>query len=370
MTADEKIVLSAWANGLGGINPRIAKRAWLVLAHEVRLSPAELAGVWSNAVEAQRWVKNFYAMGLVGLLDAPRSGRPERHESAVVSATEKLDLLRIARRNKASVVADTVLDSLSKQEKESLWRSMRLQGKNPLRKRHGLDLPVAVPDGLRDLACVLLTPRLKVLAFMGESWRHWDTLDGTWISVPQARLAGGVKGREVHDVLSAMRLDVGRAKDLKSKERSAASVRRDTLLINRATGHLQELAIRFPGAVDLLAFTDLKYPVPLMSLMQRMRECGLWQKATQASQGRLKSACIAPYRDSWAPAAQMAIASHLSQSPADLIGELQDVLSIQRRASFCWLKSLDQRETDEEAGWGHSGSDAPMSDDDGDGGGE
>ena len=75
MTNDDKLMLMAWSRGLAGPGP--AGQTGLVGAAGQRQGPpAELVGAWANASEAQAWILNFHSMGLVGLMDAPRSGRP------------------------------------------------------------------------------------------------------------------------------------------------------------------------------------------------------------------------------------------------------------------------------------------------------
>jgi hypothetical protein len=351
MNSDEKLVLAAWARGVGGVSPRLAKRAWLVLAHQERQSPTGLAKTWSNASDAQRWVKSFYAMGLTGLVDAPRAGRPSSHVYAVAAATKKIDKLHADGIGTASVVADTVLQPLTKQEKEALWRSMRQTGRNPVRNRNGLDLPLSVTGGLSDLVCLLLTPNLKLLAFMPESSRHWDSQHGLWIGVPEAKLAGDTKSGGFKNLLSALRLDVTRARRATQRASSGQLDRQDDLLIKRVARHLDLVATSFPGMLDVAVFTDLKAPAPLMLLLQRMRESRLWQSVAEGHPGKLKSARHVPFRTSWATAAQFAIGAHLSNAPAEVIAEFQDVLSLKRRGSFCWLKSMDEAGGDGTYGW-------------------
>ena len=83
MNPNDELILKFWASGKSGVSKRLAKRAWLILCENNRVAPKKITEVWGSASEAQKWIKNFHGMGLVGLTDQPRSGRSKKYAPVV-----------------------------------------------------------------------------------------------------------------------------------------------------------------------------------------------------------------------------------------------------------------------------------------------
>lgn len=251
MTLDEKMILMAWSRGLAGASARLAKRAWWVLQDQERRSPSELVGTWTNASEAQDWLLNFHTMGLVGLLDAPRAGRPSLHADKVLQALDRLSSLasddRTLHRDKA-----LVLQSLSQQERDALWREARRTGALVMRRRKGMDLGVPAPPGLCDLLAIHLGRGVKVLAFLPPSSHLSDQLNGLWLGVPAARLAPvGVQALR-YDLLSALSVEIRAPRSAKKQTLPNSShMKEDAHLEARVFQHIAQMGLANPGLITL-----------------------------------------------------------------------------------------------------------------------
>ncbi len=92
-------------------------------------------GAWANASEAQAWILNFHSMGLVGLMDAPRSGRPSVHADSVSHAREQLQALT-AEGNNARSQRVKLLGTLGQEGKGVLVEDIAAHGgKRPAQLR-------------------------------------------------------------------------------------------------------------------------------------------------------------------------------------------------------------------------------------------
>jgi hypothetical protein len=351
MNNDEKLILTAWSRGLAGAGARLAKRSWWVLQDSQRRPPGEMVGAWANASEAQAWILNFHTMGVVGLLDAGRTGRPSIHVDAVNHVQEKLQVLT-AEGEASRDLRSSLLKRLSQEEKEALWRSVRRSGSRVLRNRGGLDLPVPVPAGLRDLLCVHLGKGVKILAYLPESSRHLDELNGVWLGVPKTRLASDGENVSKYNLVNALSVEVcvrSRIEDQKAVESKAQ--KREDVLEERVLEHIRKVAETFPGAVVLDLLVDLSEGVLLIRVLQRLRSRKLWSTGLGKNPGNLCTLRIIPYQKTWAAAALMSLASYLSNVEGTLLAELQDQLTLKRSGVFSWVRTADLEKTENASAW-------------------
>lgn len=351
MTNDDKLMLTAWSRGLAGAGTRLAKRAWWVLQDSNRRPPGEMVGAWANASEAQAWILNFHSMGLVGLMDAPRSGRPSVHADTVSHAREQLQALT-AEGKSAHNQRVKLLGTLGQEEKESLWRTMRRRGETILRNRGGLDVPVPVPAGLRDLLCVHLGTGVKMMAFFPESSRHSDQLNGIWIGVPNARLAADGGKANGYDLLHALQTEIRFASRSADPAKAALKAEKaEATLEERVLGHLEKVAESHPGSVVLDVLVDLDQGARMVQVLRGLRSRKLWPIGLGKSPGLLADLRVVPYETSWAAAAQMTLAANLQYVDGALLGELQDQLTLKRQNVFSWLRADDVEQTDPVSAW-------------------
>ena len=351
MNSEEKLLLTAWSRGLAGAGARLAKRAWWVLQDSERRPPGEMVGAWANASEAQAWILNFHSMGVVGLLDSGRSGRPSIHVDAVNHVQEKLHLLS-KEGEPSRDLRSSLLKRLSQEEKEALWRSVRRSGTSVLRNRSGLDLPVPVPAGLRDLLCIHLGVGVKILAFLPESSRYLDELNGVWLGVHKTRLSSDGENASKYNVVNALSVEVrvrSRIEDQIAFESKAQ--KREVVLEERVLEHIRKVSETFPGAVVLDLLVDLSEGVQLIRVLQRLRSRKLWATGLGRNPGNLCSLRIIPYQKTWATAAQMSLASNLSTVEGGLLAELQDQLTLKRSGVFSWIRSADLEKTENASAW-------------------
>ena len=351
MTHDDKLMLMAWSRGLAGAGARLAKRAWWVLQDSGRRPPAELVGAWANASEAQAWILNFHSMGLVGLMDAPRSGRPSVHADTVSHAREQLQALAADGKN-ARAQRVKLLETLSSEEKDSLRRTMRRRGETILRNRGGLDVPIPVPAGLRDLLCVHLGSGVKMLAFFPESSRHSDQLNGVWMGVANARLAADGNKAKKHDLIHALQTEIRVAS--RSADPAKASLKAEkaeAILEERVLGHLELVAESHPGSVVLHVLVDLDQGPRMVRVLRGLRARKLWPTGLGKSPGLLAGLRVVPYETSWAAAAQMTLAENLQHVDGALLGELQDQLTLKRKNVFSWVRTEDVDQTEPASAW-------------------
>jgi hypothetical protein len=337
LSPNEHLILSAWAKGLMGASQRLARRAWWVLQDRLKeRTQVTGGGAWANAMEAQRWVLNFHAMGLVGLMDAPRAGRPMIHAEAVEEIEGRMRQIQQSQVADVDAVKLAQFDDLTKQEKEAVWRQSRLKGQEVVRRRNGASLPLDVPYELRDVLGIVLTRGIKILAFFEHSENYWNELNGSWIGVPKVKktsLSSSVLNRK--SLLSALALDVQIAK---------TNVRPDgptNWMIASAIEHISTIAAEHPGKVSLMIAFDINTPKVLLKLLQSMRSKRMWAHKNPKIQGVLNELHVYPYENNWGFAVQQALGLHLSRASSTVLGEFQDVLTLKRNAPFCWLRKPD-----------------------------
>lgn len=364
MHQDDKLILSLWAKGKGGANQRLARRAWTVLKEGTDRPRDGLGLSWSNAADDSEWVKRFHHMGLVGLFDSPRAGRPLVYESEVIEKLQYVKELAGSSLATAPEARKLLLGDLNRYQKEALWRALRSQGKTALRSTHGEDLTINAPEGLHPLITVVLTPRLKWLAFMPKADAHLSDTKGTLVGVSKVKssvqVIGGV--RSSAHLIQALQMDflpprrVLEDADLFAKRMQ----RREKHFLHRATAHLVDLATRYPGRIVVHLFADMTSPATLMDVLSAFRANQLWrqQHHSKRSEGLLKDLRVVPFGRSWINEAQTTLATYLADAPEKDLSGLFDALTLKRRVPFCWLRQEESYEPDEESNWlGREGPD-------------
>ena len=364
MHQDDKLILSLWAKGKGGANQRLARRAWTILKEGTDRPRDGLGLGWANAADDSEWVKRFHRMGLVGLFDSPRTGRPLVYESDVDAKLQHVKALTETSLAAAPEARKLLLGDLSRHQKEALWRALRSRGKTALRDTHGEDLTVNAPEGLHALIAVVLTSRLKWLAFMPKADAHLSDTKGALVGVTKARSSAQVIGgvRLNADLIQALHMDLLPPKrvledaDLFDKR----TQRREKYFLHRATSHLVDLATRYPGRIAVHLFADMTTPANLMDVLSAFRANQLWrqQHHSKHSEGLLKDLRVVSLESSWATGAQTALATYLADAPEKDLSGLFDALTLKRRVPFCWLRQEDSYEPDGESNWlGREGPD-------------
>ncbi len=113
---------------------RLAQRAWCVL--EAQLSSKDLSSTGLSEERILEIRDAFDAMGLVGLVDAPRMGRPPKGVSELANTTQAVSVGQLEDRTGAAIGQD------------KKWRHARLSGKNLKRSRmaSALLLTGGIPD--------------------------------------------------------------------------------------------------------------------------------------------------------------------------------------------------------------------------------
>lgn len=337
---NEQLILTAWSRGFAGASQRLARRAWWVLQDRSKVrSSVTGGGAWANAVEAHKWVVNYHAMGLVGLVDAPRAGRPMLHAQAVQVVQEKLNHLKQSQLDGVNGLKSVQLRDLSRQEREALWRQSRLKGNSVVRDRYGQTVPLVAPYELRDVLVVVLTKSLKILAFFEKSEVHWSGLNGSWIGVPNVKrdqLNNGEKARS--SLMSALALDVQQAK------KNGKNDRRAKWIVARALDHIEQVASQYPQKVSVAVIFDLDAPTPFIDLLQTLRAKKLWALQNPQIPGFLKHLHIYPFEKKWGLAVQTTLATHLAGVGGNALAEFQDLLTLKRQGEFCWVRDPDSPE--------------------------
>lgn len=334
---NEQLILTAWSRGLAGASQRLARRAWWVLQdRSMTRSAVTGGGAWANAVEAHKWVLNFHAMGLVGLVDAPRGGRPMLHAQAVQDAQERLSDIEESRFAEIQAVKLDQIKDLTRQEREALWRQSRSKGQTLVRATNGKTLPLSVPHELRDVLAVVLIKHLKILAFFENSENYWSSLAGKWVGVPVVK-RGQLGDSEINrsSLLSSLALDVQEAKTTKKTNTRAK------WMIARAMDQIEQVAAQYPLKVSVSVIFDFDEPLTFIDLLQALRAKNLWAFQTSRMPGLLKVLHIYPFEKKWGLAVQTILATQLAGVGANVLGQFQDLLTLNRKGEFCWVREPD-----------------------------
>jgi hypothetical protein len=337
LNPNEQFVLTAWSKGLAGASQRLARRAWWVLQDRSKTRTSVTGGgAWANAVEAHKWVINFHAMGLVGLVDAPRVGRPMVHSEAVQDAQSRLERVEQRQLGGSGSVKLDLLKNMTRQERESLWRQSRTKGQSVVRDISGKTIALSVPHELKDVLAVVLIGHLKILAFLEKSENLWSGYAGNWIGVPPIKgVQLGRSETKRSSLLSAMSLDVQGAQTANKIQA------RSKWLVVKAVEHIKEIAGQHPQKVSVAVIFDQDTPKPFIKLLQKLRANKLWAYQNSRIPGLLKQLHIYAYEENWGFAVQATLATNLSGVGANALAEFQDLLTMKRGGEFCWVRVPD-----------------------------
>lgn len=169
-------LLEAWSRGLAGAEPRLAKRAWVVLQALDRHDPYALGEVASGTGRVHRWVEQYRAMGPIGLLDAPRVGRPRTVGAEVAplveTASSEAGRREVARR----------AERLTRPQREAMWRQARQAGISLVRNMRLSRIPIPPIRGLPGLWGVLSLPGLLVVVRENQPRSKPELGQGTWLA--------------------------------------------------------------------------------------------------------------------------------------------------------------------------------------------
>lgn len=146
---DSPQFLSHWATRKVAGSSRINARSWAVMAHLERRGHGVGSATLSSA-QVQKWLTDFHSMGLVGLMDAPRMGRPVKPAEL--------------------------------RSKDANWRTARISGSDGQRvHRHAVRIYGL--ESLLPLASLFVWNELKVLAFTAADQDEHELLNGDWVDV-------------------------------------------------------------------------------------------------------------------------------------------------------------------------------------------
>jgi hypothetical protein len=264
----ERTILEAWKEANAGASGRLARRAWIVLQRHQRVHPLKLAAAVGTSREAAKWLSAFDRMGLVGLFDVPRSGRPA---SVLKEGNKALDELGggAARRN-------ALTPFLHRNAKEALWRVNRLTGEHVNRKHRWRDLPLRCPPECPDLGAVFIGPGLRIIAAIRDADEVLGPLLGTWLGVRHLQRA---QKEDLHSRLNV--LSVIGTSELNENACSASSWSHVTAqgndhfqqILTRFMMRLANLADAIPGRVQIHPIIDLEgeeLPIKYMTLCRKL----------------------------------------------------------------------------------------------------
>lgn len=324
MHSDTKEILHAWAHGDGGVSQRLSKRAWLVLQDAARVHPVHISQAWGRAVRVQTWLTAFHAMGLPGLMDAPRSGRPSE-------LVFEMDRIHTAMRNSSAGLDYAAIRALRQQPRnlrEAIWRANRLNGSTLERRHRKLDVPLPVPDGLNGLHGLLLLPGFLLMATRTKGQPAVSEGFGTWLSVPwQSSILAGRDGMP-HNLLSALQYN---------RQQHAPGFRADRHLMERFLYSLQGYTARFPGVLRLDAVCDMKRASHLLHFLAWCRQFGGWPTRSTSCPGFLQDLHVASSEPMLAIAVQKLLARALEQACAARLAQLLDELRQTSNGSLAWV---------------------------------
>jgi hypothetical protein len=352
LTDEDKKILEAWSHGMAGANSRLAKRAWWVLEDNARRPPTELTGAWANISEAHRWIFNYHTMGVIGLIDAPRSGRPMLHHESVASAKEKIEYYRSkSDGNNEEIVC--VLHTLTQQEREAFWRTNRSSGSTLLRKRRGVDLPIPVPSGLSDLICVHLGVTVKIISYLPSSERHFSELNGTWLNVPDLTQLIRKTESKRSNLLQALAASATQSKNGKQKTNAEINkmIKHENAVERRVLDHLETFAKNFKNSLVVHLAFDLQHGLDALRAMKGMRSRYLWPAASSKSEGLLKELKILPYQGSHSQILLSSLRGYFHTHRDDPIKQLHDNLTCERENVFSWIRASDKEDNESISNW-------------------
>jgi hypothetical protein len=263
---DDRAILLAWSEGRAGAGERLAKRAWLVLQDLARQDPYALGAVASGTGRVREWLQRYRAMGALGLLDAPRSGRPKVDEAEISR------LAAIASTPGGRPVVSQYSAQLSKAHREALWRAMRKAGATLSRNTRLARYPLSAPGELVGIVGVLSLPGLLVLAFAEHSEAARLPASGSWLTLLPKAVPSGTDSDDASRFVRAVRAS-GRAFGPGGRTLSEARVRDEiaptfatevgnSLRRLRSPWHLMVFVSERPGGVPLSLLPVLRADLP------------------------------------------------------------------------------------------------------------
>lgn len=244
---DSSLFLMQWATRRVGESSRMNTRAWAVMAHLERRGHGVGSATLGSA-QVQKWLVDYHSMGLVGLMDAPRQGRPVK------------------------VVSERSMDAQ--------WRAARLSG--TVGKRvHRHAVPVYSIDALQPLASLFVWNELRVMAFTAEDLDQHESLKGAWVDVTRRMTAAcapssAVRVPSLVDALQAVRV------------MAPPSDRAQQEQCERFAGRLRALCAKYRDAIDVVVSAP---PVSqrLRTLLVGFRKAQLWARQHSRTSGVLRS---------------------------------------------------------------------------------
>ena len=343
MKINEQTILAIWAHGGGAVSKRLAKRAWHVLEDFKKTSPRALQSTWSNASEAQHWVDQFRSMGLMGLVDAARKGRPLLYESKVKKSKEEIAVLE-----GLNTIQKQILHELSKKEREALWRSNRNEGRTLIRDSRGLDIPIPVPDGFQNLAGIFLSPNIKIFALVKEISNPWFQLNGTWVGIPKQKIKSGINLSSSANFIDALSIKISSdiiKNDLKTNGNF------ENYLLLRYLSRIKEICADKKVKINLSIFFHINESNQLIKIFKEMRKMQLWESRNFTNSGLLDELNIIPIGNSFPMQMQTFIAKIFPDATGDQMADFLDRLTITRPDYFCWIREDDRDELSESSDW-------------------
>lgn len=172
--AQDLELLSAWAEGKAGATQRISRRAWLVLESLRKRDPYVLGEVGSGTSRVHELLGRYRRMGVLGLLDDPRAGRPKSVDTNLNDALTEAGTFHPA-------AAAAVIRTLPKSVREAVWRENKKSGTTLERDRRMRTCRVAAPIGLPQLMGILSLPGLMVIVSASEPDSIRFSGGGVWL---------------------------------------------------------------------------------------------------------------------------------------------------------------------------------------------
>lgn len=168
----DREVLTAWCRAG---TPRQARRAWIVLEEGAGIRERKLAAATPlSSARVQALVAGYRQHGLLGLVDAPRSGRPQ-----AASAQALVDAMRPPT-NPASISRKLNLASGADLHRDTVWRLAREQGVNIDRNLTRHVMWPAVAEGPWANVCGIAAGP-KVTVVLAGPQRKDQRPIGTWL---------------------------------------------------------------------------------------------------------------------------------------------------------------------------------------------
>lgn len=299
-----RAILELWANEKRPASIRLNARAWAILQNLQRRGGRELGEALMGSAQVATWWKSFNTMGLVGLMDAPRTGRPRSNESG----------------------------------NDARWREQRRTGSKALRVRR-FALPIQTKEALLELAAIFVRRDLLVVAFDGDRLTDFGDLGGEWLDVPGSENGrkhvptGGTTGSYgASDVINAIRV----AASLTTRIKARAQLEQQQRFVDR----LAEMASERPGKLAV-AISAQPTSEQFRQLLSDFRRHRLWDTDGEG----LLAALAFSIPDSCAHLTEFLsqfMRSQSATSPRPYISQLADALTEFRQGVFEWHRRSDK----------------------------